>query len=68
MGVESIVAISMNHSCDPLEVSTVMHCHYVVVFQVYRTLVTSRKLHLLPHQKAPQGAENHLIELKQIAQ
>jgi hypothetical protein len=67
MGVESIVAISMIHFVSR-EVSTVMHCHYVVVFQVYRTLVTSRKLHLLPHQKAPQGAENHLIELKQIAQ
>jgi hypothetical protein len=30
--------------------------------------VTSRKLHLLPHQKAPQRAKKHLIELEQIGQ
>jgi hypothetical protein len=64
MGVESIVAISMSHCREPREMLTVMQCHYVVVLQVYRTLVTSRKLHLLPHQKAPQKAENHLIELE----
>jgi hypothetical protein len=30
--------------------------------------VTSRKSHLLPHQKAPQRAEGHLAELEQIGQ
>jgi hypothetical protein len=30
--VESIVAISMSHSRESREVSTVMQCHYVVVF------------------------------------
>jgi hypothetical protein len=50
MGVESIVAISMSHCRDPLEVPTLMQCHYVVVFQVYRTKVTSRKFHLHPEE------------------
>ena len=64
MGVESIVAASLSHSRDPHEVSTVMQCHYVVVFSVYRTLVTSRKLYLVPHQKAPQRAENRELDLE----
>ena len=67
MGVESIVTILLGHFRAPYEEVTVMQCHYVVVFQVYRTKVTSRKLDLYRRQKTAQLVANPLVQVERLA-